>query len=131
MLQYYPSFNHIFDDLKGLSGNRTGILNQSQAPVCNHPHDVYLKSVTGQMPDYHKQFIGELSQVSYHIIGYGSHYEEALIRYLGESIERYASIISGDLLSDRIVYASHKELSQTDHVMPLEYLQVSLHSGPD
>lgn len=60
MLQYYPSFNHIFDDLKGLSGNRTGILNQSQAPVCNHPHDVYLKSVTGQMPDYHKQFIGEL-----------------------------------------------------------------------
>ncbi|BAH81209.1 YcaO-like family protein [Streptococcus dysgalactiae] len=124
MLQYYPSFNHIFDDLKGLSGNRTGILNQSQAPVCNHPHDVYLKSVTGQMPDYHKQFIGELSQVSYHIIGYGSHYEEALIRYLGESIERYASIISGDLLSDRIVYASHKELSQTDHVMPLEYLQV-------
>lgn len=42
------------------------------------------------MPDYHKQFIGELSQVSYHIIGYGSHYEEALIRYLGESIERYA-----------------------------------------
>lgn len=43
MLQYYPSFNHIFDDLKG-SGNRTGILNQSQAPVCNHPHDVYLKA---------------------------------------------------------------------------------------
>lgn len=47
MLQYYPSFNHIFDDLKGLSGNRTGILNQSQAPVCNHPHDVYLKKRDG------------------------------------------------------------------------------------
>lgn len=43
MLYYYPSFNHIFDELKSLSGNRTGILNQSQVPVCNHPHDVYLK----------------------------------------------------------------------------------------
>ncbi|MGT2888516.1 YcaO-like family protein [Streptococcus didelphis] len=124
MLSHYPSFNHIFSELKSLSGNRTGILNQSQVPVCNHPHDVYLKSVTGQMPDYHKQFIGELSQVSYHIIGYGSHYEEALIKYLGESIERYATIIAGDLLSERIVYASYKELSQTDPVIPLEYLQV-------
>ena len=62
------------------------------------------------MPDYHKQFIGELSQVSYHIIGYGSYYEEALIKYLGESIERYATVIAGDLLSDRIVYASYNEL---------------------
>lgn len=124
MLHYYPSFNHILDELKGLSGNRTGILNQSQVPVCNHQHDVYLKSVTGQIPDYHKQYIDELSQVSYHIIGYGSHYEEALIKYLGESIERYATIIAGDLLSDRIVYASYKELSQSNPVMPLEYLQV-------
>lgn len=124
MLDFYPSFNRIFSELKTLSGNRTGILNQSQVPVCNHPHDVYLKSVTGQMPDYHKQFIGEMSQVSYHIIGYGSHYEEALIKYLGESIERYASIIAGDLLSERIVYASYNDLSQKVRVMPLEYLQV-------
>lgn len=124
MLYYYPSFNHIFDELKSLSGNRTGILNQSQVPVCNHPHDVYLKSITGQMPDYHKQFIGELSQVSYHIIGYGSYYEEALIKYLGESIERYATVIAGDLLSDRIVYASYNELKLLHKVMPLEYLQV-------
>ena len=83
MLNFYPSFNHIFSEFKAISGNRTGILNQSQVPICNHPHDVYLKSVTGQMPEYHKQFIGENSQVSYHIIGYGSHYEEALIKYVG------------------------------------------------
>lgn len=124
MLNYYPSFNQIFSEFKALSGNRTGILNQTQVPICNHPHDVYLKSVTGQMPDYHKQFIGENSQVSYHIIGYGSHYEEALIKYLGESIERYATIIAADLLADRIVYASYAELSQTNRVMPLEYLRV-------
>lgn len=124
MLRYYPSFNHVFSELRTLSGNRTGILNQSQAPICNHRHDAYLKSVTGQMPDYHKQFIGDDSQVAYHIIGYGSHYEEALIKYFGESIERYATIIAGELLSERTIYASYRELSQSHRVMSLDYLRV-------
>ncbi|EJO5349007.1 YcaO-like family protein [Clostridium botulinum] len=124
MIKFSPSFNNILENFKELSGNQSGILEASCMPVVNFNGDVFLKSITGNMPDYHKQVFNKDVSMQYHIIGYGSHYEEALIKYTGESIERYSSIMAPTLLKDRIIYKSYKELSKNNKVMPLKYIDV-------
>lgn len=124
MIKFYPSFNNILENFKALSGNQSGILEASCMPVVNFNSDVFLKSITGNMPDYHKQVFNKDVSMQYHIIGYGSHYEEALIKYTGESIERYSSIMGPTLLKDKIIYKSYKELSKNNKVMPLKYIDV-------
>ncbi len=123
-MDYYPSFGTIFNNLKRISGNHTGILNQSQSPIINHTRGVQLKSVTGTLPNYHKLILGDSAEIAYHIIGYGSHYEEALIKYVGESIERYAGVITTKLCENDIIYDTYNNLSKENKVLPLEYLRV-------
>ena len=120
----YPQFSSIFDDFKKISGNHTGILDQGQIPIINHKHSVALKSVTGNLPNYHKLFLGDESEIAYHIMGYGSHYEEAFIKYVGEAVERYAGVATTKLCEDNIIYDSYSNLSKNHKVMPLEYLRV-------
>lgn len=120
----YPLFATIFEDFKRISGNHTGILDQSQIPIINHKNSAALKSITGNLPNYHKLFLGDESDIAYHIMGYGSHYEEAFIKYIGESVERYAGVATTKLCEDRIIYDSYKSLSIKHKVMPLEYLRV-------
>ncbi|KRU24278.1 thiazole/oxazole-forming peptide maturase SagD [Clostridium sporogenes] len=124
MIKFFPSFNNILENFKSLAGNQSGILEAACMPVVNFNSDVSLKSITGNMPDYHKQVFNKDVSMQYHIMGYGSHYEEALIKYTGESIERYSSIMGPTLLKDKIVYESYKELSKNNKVMPLKYIDV-------
>ncbi|AWZ49249.1 streptolysin associated protein SagD [Clostridiaceae bacterium 14S0207] len=124
MLKYSPSFNNVFQEFKNFSSSQSGIMNTSAAPLTNHLKDVSLKSITGNMPNYHKQVIDNSTTVQYHIIGYGSHYEEALIKYTGESIERYSSVVAGKLLEDKIIYATYEEMSKKGKTLPLKYIDV-------
>ncbi len=124
MIKFFPSFNNILENFKSLAGNQSGILEATCMPVVNFNSDVSLKSITGNMPDYHKQVFNKDVSMQYHIMGYGSHYEEALIKYTGESIERYSSIMGPTLLKDKIVYESYKKLSKNNKVMPLKYIDV-------
>lgn len=124
VLRYYPEIRKYKSDLNRVSGTRTGILNQSQYFVYNHMQDVHLKSITGDLPSYHNQFIAENAEVSYHIMGYGLSYEESLPRYLGESIERYAAVTGHKLLEEDVVFASYNELEKKAKVIPFEYIQV-------
>ncbi|MPQ43787.1 YcaO-like family protein [Clostridium tarantellae] len=124
MMKFYPSFNNIFNDFKSLAGNQSGILEASAMPLVNFNGEVKLKSITGNMPKYHKTLLSQDMDIQYHIIGYGSHYEEALIKYTGESIERYSTIVAPELVKDKIVFSSYKELSKKGKVLPLEYLNV-------
>lgn len=50
--------------------------------------------VTGQLTSVHR-LLGLDEPLQYHIGGYGLHVEEALMRVLGESVERYAHMICG------------------------------------
>lgn len=79
-----------------------------------------LKIVTGGMPEYTKLLISPEHEMSYHISGYGNLFEEADIRFLGESVERYAGIVSHKLQAPRIRYCSRAELlAAGEKVMPL------------
>ena len=102
MLKFYSNFLKNYNDFAKISGNRTGILNQTQIPISNHDHDIKLKSITGSLPSYHQQVVATDSEVNYHIIGYSNDYGESLARYTGESVERYAGITSHIFLMKKL-----------------------------
>ncbi|HHV42917.1 MAG TPA: hypothetical protein GXX72_08825 [Clostridiaceae bacterium] len=82
-----------------------------------------LNIVTGGMPEYTKLLISPDHDMSYHISGYGNFFEEADIRFMGESVERYAGITAHILHEPRIRYCSRAELVNEGHkVMPLNLL---------
>lgn len=82
-----------------------------------------LNIITGGMPNYTKITIAEDHDMSYHISGYGNFYEEAYIRFLGESVERYAGIVGHEYSKYRIEKASYNELTAKGKtVMPLELM---------
>lgn len=125
MIKFYPSFNNIFENFHGLAGNQTGIMKSTVMPLVNFNDGVCLKSITGNMPNYHKQLIDNPNMdVQYHIIGYGTYYEEALIKYTGESIERYSTMVAPKLVEEDIFYASYKEVSKLGKTMPIKYMDV-------
>jgi thiazole/oxazole-forming peptide maturase SagD family component len=83
-----------------------------------------IKSVSGQMPYYHKVLIHPDLNVQYHLTGYGTFYEEAIIRLVGEAIERYSLMVSQYTLTERFRYASYNDIKQEGMVMPFEYLRL-------
>jgi thiazole/oxazole-forming peptide maturase SagD family component len=88
------------------------------------PCGLRFRSVTGQMPYYHKVVLDPAVDIQYHLAGYGIYYEEALIRYVGEGIERYSSISSYYALRSRVRYATHNQLKRDGPIVPLEYLSI-------
>lgn len=70
----------------------------------------------------------------YHIGGSGVHLEEAVIRTLGETAERYSQFVSAHKFRDRLRWASWEELSATDEkVLSPEYYRFysdDLHARP-
>ncbi|NOX62161.1 MAG: streptolysin associated protein SagD [Chloroflexi bacterium] len=62
--------------------------------------------------------------MSYHLAGYGKYQEEALIRLLGEGIERYALVVGARLYQDKIFSASYNDLQGEANVMPWELMNV-------
>jgi bacteriocin biosynthesis docking scaffold, sagD family len=124
MLKFYSYFLKNYYDFAKISGNRTGILNQTQIPISNHDHDIKLKSITGSLPSYHQQVVATDSEVNYHIIGYSNDYGESLARYTGESVERYAGITSHIFFDGQIIYESYENFSQKNNTIPFELIQV-------
>jgi thiazole/oxazole-forming peptide maturase SagD family component len=61
-------------------------------------------------------------QGAYHIGGGGVFLEEALIRSLGETAERYSQLLSGRMLAERTTFASFSELvARGAAVLPAEH----------
>ena len=125
MVRFYPSYEHIMNQYKYLGGNQTGIMHGILAPMVHMPPEPCLKSVTGRMPNYHKITYNDPEKhVEYHLSGYGMYNEEALIKLIGESVERYAPVSTEKILRDKVVYDSYKEMTKRGKVMPLEYLNI-------
>lgn len=125
MLRYYPSFDHLLNQFRYIGGNQTGVMNGVIAPMVHMPPEPNLKSMTGRMPHYHKSTFNDPNKnVEYHLSGYGIYNEEAFIRLMGESIERYAPIGTEKLFRDKVEYASFKEISKKGKTMPMEYLNI-------
>jgi thiazole/oxazole-forming peptide maturase SagD family component len=83
-----------------------------------------IKSVAAQMPGYHKVLLRADMEMQYHLSGYGTFYEEALIRLAGEVIERYSLMVCQYTLADKIRYACYNAMAKHGRVVPFEFLSV-------
>lgn len=122
---FYPYSSHLLHDvLKPICSEHGGIARSLLISPLRYDEEISIKTVVTQMPAYHKVLLGPRSEINYHLSGYGMFYEEALIRLVGEAIERYSLLVAPYTLSDRIVYASYAEIARAGKVVPFEYLQL-------
>ncbi len=124
-LRFYPTHRHISENLiRRTFGEHTGVLQSMLVSPIEHPFGLNIRSVTGHMPNYHRVLIDPLLEIRFHLAGYGVHIEEALIRFVGEGIERYSSVGSATLFDGMVEYGCHKTVSGRRDVLPLRLLQI-------
>lgn len=124
MIRNYPSHINLKNRFNKLCGHHVGIL-ESQLLMAakgrNFPHS---NLCTVSMPNYHKLLIHEQAEMSYHLSGYGIYREEAMVRLLGEGIERYALLIAPTLYRNRIEYGTYNEMKQKGEIIPWDYIKI-------
>lgn len=124
-LTFYPYSSHLLQDvLKPICSEHGGITRSLLVSPTRYAEELSLKTVVTHMPAYHKVLLGPEMEINYHLSGYGTCYEEALIRLAGEAIERYSLLVAPYTMADRIRYASYDEISRTGRVVPIEYLRL-------
>ena len=124
-LTFYPYTAHLVEDvLKPICSEHGGITRSLLMSPIKQAEDLAIKSVVAQMPDYHRVLLSPHLEMQYHLSGYGTFYEEALIRLVGEAIERYSLMVAQGLVQDRILYASYDEVSRRGEVVPFELLDL-------
>jgi thiazole/oxazole-forming peptide maturase SagD family component len=121
---FYPYGAHLLEDvLKPICSEHGGILQSLLVSPIRYSDRLDIKSVTAQMPSYHKILLSPHLDLQYHLSGYGTFYEEALIRLVGEAIERYSLLVAAQTMAERIEYASYDEISSRGRVVPIEYMR--------
>lgn len=124
MLRFYPSSVHVVSELRRLCGQHFGITESQIIQVAQAKHSPRVHTMTTRMPNYHKVLLGPRAEMQYHLAGYGAYREEALIRLLGEGIERYALITASATIKKRVFKASYNDLRSESKVLPWELINV-------
>jgi len=125
MLRFYPSISHVMNNFREINGSQTGILKSIVAPVTQMNKEPFIKSVTGSMPSYHRIILKDPTRdMNYHLSGYGQYYPEALVKFNGEGVERYAGVVASSYASGCVKYDSYENISKEGKTMPLEYLNI-------
>src|SRR5690606_11809530 len=100
-LAHYPPLRHLLRRYRHLGGNQAGIPPGYCVAVTDSPGEPLMRAMTATMPAYHRRVMGDPHlQVQYHLSGYGLSNEEALVKLMGESVERYASMAAVRLFDD-------------------------------
>lgn len=124
-LSFYPYGTHLVENvLKPICSEHGGIAQSLLVSPVKYAEDLAIKSVVAQMPAYHKVILSPHLEMQYHLSGYGTFYEEALIRLAGEAIERYSLMVAQFTLADKIHYATYNEVARSSRVVPFEYLRL-------
>jgi thiazole/oxazole-forming peptide maturase SagD family component len=124
-LSHYPPMPSLLRRYRHLGGNQAGIMPGFFVSVADIPGEPQMRAMTATMPHYHRLIMNDPHmQVQYHLSGYGLYNEEALIKLMGESVERYAAMAAIRLFDHEFRYASWREISQEGPVLPLEYLGI-------
>jgi len=124
MLRFYPSSAHVINEFRRLCSQHFGITESQIIQVAQSKHAPRVQTMTARMPNYHKILLGGNAEIQYHLAGYGVYREEALIRLLGEGIERYALITAAAAAKKRLFKASYNDLKSESNVMPWELINV-------
>jgi thiazole/oxazole-forming peptide maturase SagD family component len=124
-VSFYPYTTHLVEDrFKKICSEHGGILQSLMFSPLRYVEPFEIKSVSGHMPYYHKVLLDPSLDVQYHLTGYGTFYEEAIIRLVGEAIERYSLMASQYALAHRVRYASYRQMRDCGTVVPFEYLRL-------
>lgn len=122
---FYPSAAHLLDQaVRPICSEHGGITHSVLVSPITHCDGLALKSIAVQMPAYHKVLLSPDADVQYHLGGYGMLHEEALVRLVGEAIERYSLLVAPRTMAERICYASYDEISRRGRTVPFEYLRL-------
>ena len=124
MLRFYPSSVCVVNEFRRLCGQHFGIAESQIIQVAQSKHAPIAQTMTARMPNYHKLLLGAKAEIQYHLAGYGVYREEALIRLLGEAIERYALITAAAAVKKKLFKASYNDLKSEANVMPWELIDV-------
>ena len=83
--------------------NITGIINKNFfLTYKTNPND-YLNEFSADMPFYERLiYKNENAKISYHLSGYSQDLDDALIRLLGESFERYSAVMASIVYKDEL-----------------------------
>jgi thiazole/oxazole-forming peptide maturase SagD family component len=119
----------VINEYRQLCGQHFGIAESQIVQVTQVRHAPRMQTMTARLPNYHKILLGEKAEIQYHLSGYGIYREEALIRLLGEAIERYALVTAANALRKRIFKASYNDLKSDPDVMPWDL--INTFSGSD
>ena len=119
MLKYYPSNTVLKNKFLTLCGQHYGIM-ESQILTSSQGKSV----CTANMPAYQKAVIDECAEINHHLSGYGVHFEEAMVRLLGEGIERYALLLANGYYQDKQVRASYNTIQDYGESMPWKYMMM-------
>lgn len=118
------NFNEIYSFFKQISGSHSGIINNKIYQTANPDDSVSYFAMTSEFPNY-ERLLENKSKIAYHLSGYGCEREEALIRLIGESIERYSVVYAHEMMHKDIYYSSYNGLVSDDKAaMSLSYLNV-------
>ena len=122
---FYPQNEHVLQHLvRPLCSEHGGITQSLLVSPLRFSEGLDLRSITAQMPPYHKVLLDPDLNLQYHLGGYGTFHEEALTRLAGEAVERYSLLVAPCTLGERIRYATYEEISRSGRVIPLEYLRL-------
>ena len=126
MLNYYPSHKNILNKYNSICGHQTGIMDSLIIMQANSVIAENINTCTAMLPNYHKILLGDNALVNYHLSGYGIYRDEAVIRLLGEGIERYALFTSNSYFEEKLKYLSYNQLKEKypGNVIPFEYVKI-------
>ncbi|MDA0030078.1 YcaO-like family protein [Brachyspira hyodysenteriae] len=126
MIKYYPSHKNILNKYNSICGHQTGIMDSLIIMQSNSVIAENINTCTAMLPDYHKILLGDNAEVNYHLSGYGIYRDEAIIRLLGEGIERYALFTANLYFEEKLKYASYNQLKEKypNNTIPFEYVKI-------
>jgi thiazole/oxazole-forming peptide maturase SagD family component len=122
-LRFYPSGVHVVNEFRRLCSQHFGIAESQIIQVTQVRRAPRMQTMTARLPAYHKLLLGDKTEIQYHLSGYGVYREEALIRLLGEAIERYALVTAAAAVKGTLFKASYNELKSDPDVMPWDLIR--------
>ena len=126
MIKYYPSHKNVLNKYNSICGHQTGIMDSIIVMQANSVIAQNINTCTSMLPDYHKILLGDNAEVNYHLSGYGIYRDEAIIRLLGEGVERYALFTANLYFEEKLKYASYNQLKEKypNNVIPFAYVKI-------
>jgi len=117
--------SHLQAKYRHIGGNQTGIMPGYLVSVADIPGEPEMRAMTATMPHYHRQIMNDPHmQVQYHLSGYGLYHEEAFLKLMGESVERYGAMVAIRMFDHEFRYATWRQMQDIGPTLPLEYLGI-------